>query len=272
VASFKSGILEDVFDTYLSTRFELRKHMQRKRILTVAALALLMPLIFYVVPKVWDVAFFDTAASFANSNLGFVNLLIIISGAMFAGDVVSSEFENRTGLMLFPSPQKRTSIFVGKYVAALIATYLAVSIYYVVTALEIFQIYGTGSIPVDFTRSFLLALLYSTSAVSIMFFFSSVLKRAIISSFVGFFMLMMVMPIISAVLSMVGVDPWFLVTHSSGLITDVFGIVSEVGNDFGPRRFMVFTPELYTGIKVMAAYAVTFFLAGIAIANRRRME
>jgi len=71
------------------------KHLKRRRLPIVAALAIIVPLIFYVkVP--------DTAGVFAATVLSFLNILIIISAAMFAGDAVCGEFEKKTSLLLFP--------------------------------------------------------------------------------------------------------------------------------------------------------------------------
>jgi hypothetical protein len=87
---------------------------------------------------------------------------------------------------------------------------------------------------------------------------------------------MMILPITSAVLSLAEVDPWFLVTHSAGLITDVFNLPSAGGfrpgqGPAGSGAFVTFSPEFYLGITVMAVYAITPFLAGLVIAGRKQM-
>jgi ABC-2 type transport system permease protein len=268
---FKNDLFSDFTHLILNIKFELRKHLKRKRLYLVVALAILLPLIFYVIPPAFGIEFAETAATFANSNLGFINLLIVISGAVFVGDAVSGEFENKTGLMLFPTPQRRTPIFVGKFIAAVIGVWLVVSLYYLVTVLEIVQIYGIAGISTEITQSFLLALLYSISVVSIIFFFSSILKRTITSALIGFFLLMMILPIISGVLIWVDVDPWFIVTYSAGLITGILGLPVEM---HGPQAVdtVAFQPEFYTGVAVMVAYSIIFFILATIIANRRKME
>ena len=133
---------EDFKNIYLTIKFELLKNIRRKRILITLILAILIPLIFFAVPPLLGQDYADTSNDFASSNLGFVTLLIILSGAIFAGDCISGEFDKKTHLLLFPTPQKKTSIFVGKYTASIIATWLIVSIYYFVTASEIIAIYG----------------------------------------------------------------------------------------------------------------------------------
>ena len=240
-------------------------------------LAIALPLIFYAIPPLLGSDYSDTANGFVSSNLSFITLLIIISAAMFTGDSISSEFENRTGLILFPTPQRQNSIFVGKYIASLLATWLAVMLYYFLTLLGVIQIYGFDQVSMEFGQSFLLALLYSASAVSLIYFFSSVMKRSITSTLIGFFALMMIMPIISLVLTLGDVNPWFMVTDSAGLITDVLGASSSGGFSPGAHggdesNITSFSTNFYVGIAVMAAYAIGFFIAGLGIANRKKME
>ncbi|MBS3815966.1 MAG: ABC transporter permease [Candidatus Thermoplasmatota archaeon] len=269
--SIKDDICEDVRNTWLTIEFELEKHFKRKRVIISFSLAVILPLIFYVVPKIWA-DFPDTAERFASLNLEFVSLLIIIAGSLFAGDAVSGEFEEKTGLLLFPTPQRHMTIFIGKYIGALIPTMLVVSIYYLTVTGEVVGIYGLGALNLDFLKSFLVALIYSTSAVSVVFLFSSILQRKITSTLLGFFSLMMILPIISNVLQfLVETEPWYIVTYSAGLITDVFSATTQVGG--GPGGGITrFSPDFYTGLGVMFAYTIGLFFVGLWISIERRME
>ncbi len=269
--SIKKDILEDMKNTCLTISFELKKHFRMKRMIISFALAIGLPLIFYLVPKIWA-SFPDTAEEFANLNLSFVNLLIIISGSLFAGDAVVGEFEEKTGLLLFSTPQRHTTIFIGKYIGALLPTLTVVSIYYFTTSLEIIGIYGTGGITLEFFKSFFIALVYTTSAVSLIFFFSSILKRKITSTLLGFFSLMMILPIVSSVLQfIVEVEPWYILTYFEGLITDVFVGAPPIGG--GPQgQAGQFSPDFYMGLSVMLVYTIVLFFLSVFIATRRRME
>jgi len=274
--SFKEDLCSDMKHVYLNVLFELKKHWKKNRIILVSLLAIAIPLIFYAIPPMLGTDYSDTANEFASSNLAFITLMIIISAAMFTGDSISSEFENRTGLILFPTPQRQNSIFVGKYIASLLATWLSVMLYYLVTILAIGQIYGFDQVSMEFMQSVLLALLYSASAVSLIYFFSAAMKRAITSTLIGFFALMMILPIVSLVLILGDVDPWFIITHSADLITDVLGASTTSfgpGANGGPMSGLAdFSPDFYEGIGVMVAYAIGFFAAGLGIANRKKME
>lgn len=267
----------DLRNVYLMTRFELLKQVKRRRILMMVILAILLPLIFYVIPPAFDIDYPDHALSFASQNLGFITLLIIISGAIFAGDAITSEFEKKTGLLLFPSPQRGTTIFVGKYIAATLAVFLVVSLYYLITILEMAQIYGGDSVTVAMGKSYLLALIYSAAVVSIIYFLSAIFRKSITSSILGFFLLMMILPIITMVLTLADVEPWWSVTSSANLITDVLGTGS--GGGFGPGQgpdegpdMEIYAPDFYTGTSVMVVHAIIFFVTAVLFAERRRME
>lgn len=270
--SFKDEIIDDMFNAYLTVKFELIKHLRRKRLLITLILATLIPLLFYIITKALSKDFPDSAAEFATSNLGFINLLIIISAAIFGGDAISGEFEKKTGLLLFPTPQRRTSIFVGKFIAALIAIYFIVSLYYFITLLEIAQVYGFGDVSIDFVKSYFLALLFASSVLGIIYLFSSIMKGTMPSTLLGFFFLLMILPIISTVLILADIEPWYMITYSSGLITNVLGVESEPNPHDEELNLTRFTPDLYTGIAVMFAYTIILLLFSIIIANRRTME
>ena len=200
-------------------------------------------------------------------------MLIIICAAFFGGDAISGEFEKKTALLTFPTPQRKTSIFISKYIAALIGTGIMVSLFYFITTLEIAQIYGVTNIPIDVLKSYLLALLYTFSVLGLTFFFSSFLKGTISSTLLSFFTLFMILPILSTLLMVIDVEPWFIVTYSADLITSIFGrqtFQGPQGHGEGPG-FTIYTADFTTGVMVMVVYAVVLFILGIIIANRREM-
>ncbi len=274
MTSLKNDMRTDISHLFLNIRFELKKHLNRKRIVLVVALAIALPILFYAIPPLLGGDYADTANAFASTNLGFITLLIVISGALFAGDAVSGEFEKKTGLTLFSTPQRRTSINVGKFAAALLATWFVISVYYLVTMLEIAQIFGFGAISVEFGMSFMLALIYAASVVAVIFFFSTIMKGTITSTLIGFFLLMLILPIIAGVLQFADVEPWFLVTYSSDVMTNVLGTSTGGFGSSGPAQRIGggFSPDFYVGVGVMLAYAISLFLIGIGLANRRKME
>ena len=276
--SLGDDIKEDISHTFINVRYELRKHFRRKRIIIAFALAMIIPIIFYIIPKWRNVNFASTSVAFMSSSLGFISYLIIISAAMFAGDTVSGEFGTRTALLTLSTPQRRSSIFIGKYIASLLAVYTIIAFYFAICCIEVLGVYGLGAIPEATGTSFLLCLLYAAAAVSMTFFYSSILKGVMLSTLLSFFTFLMILPILSTVLQIGDVDPWFIVTYSAGLMTDVF--VQEPafsgggggGNGGGPAAFTQSTPNFIVGVEVMAAYAIILFIIAMVIAVRKDVE
>jgi ABC-type transport system involved in multi-copper enzyme maturation permease subunit len=248
-------------ETWLSLQFELLKHLKRRRLLILMVLAVLLPL-FPLISRP------DTAVEFAGSSLNFISVLIVISAAMFAGDSVCGEFEKKTSLLLFPTPQNRASIFAGKYLAALLCTFLVVALWYVVLTLEIGPLYGWEEMPADMWKSFATALIFSTAAVGVAFLVSSLFKRSISATILVFLVLMMILPIGAMIMTMLDTEPWFILTYSANLITSVLGVSNRLPMGHGDFE-QQFTPTLGTGIAVMVTWAVASLAAGMAIAVRK---
>jgi ABC-2 type transport system permease protein len=276
--SLGADIREDLIHTYINVRYELRKHFRRKRIILSIVLALVIPTMFYIIPKARNVDFASTSISFMSNSLAFISYLIIISAAMFAGDAVSGEFEKRTALLSLSTPQRRSSIFIGKYIAALLAVFAIVAFYFVICSIEVLGIYGLGAMPEATGKSFLLCLLYSTSVVSMTFFYSSILKGVMSSTLLSFFTFLMILPIVSALLEVASVDPWFIVTYAAGLTTNVFVQPPAFGGGGGGARdraaasFTSYTPNFTVSVEVMAAYAIIMFILAMVIAVRKDVE
>ncbi|MCX6000642.1 MAG: hypothetical protein NTU41_13950 [Chloroflexi bacterium] len=225
------NVREDFLDTYLSVRFELLKHLKRRRLIILAPLALFAPLLFYIGHP-------DTAAELSNIGLGFVSFLTIIAAAMFAGDAVCGESEKKTSLLSFPTPQRRSSIFAGKYIAALMSTWVVVLLWYVSMTLQTAQR----------------------------------LKRSITSTILGLVSLLMVLPIFSMIMMVLDREPWFILTYSANVITSVLGVASSLASHGEGINISSFTPTYGTAIAVMAGYAVVFLVAGMVLAVRRSRE
>jgi len=249
-------------ETWLSLRFELLKHLKRRRLAILVVLATILPLLPLIRTP-------DTALGFAGNSLGFMTVLIVVSAAMFAGDAVCGEFEKKTSLLLFPTPQNRASIFAGKYLAALACTFLVISLWYLVLTLETGALYGWREMPEDMWKSFLTALIFSTAAVGVAFLVSSILKRSISATILVFLILMMIMPVAVMIMTLLESEPWFVVTYSANLITTVLGTTSSL--PMGPHGDVVqqFTPTFGRGVVVMVTYAVVCVAAGMAIAVRK---
>ncbi|MBM3157051.1 MAG: ABC transporter permease [Chloroflexi bacterium] len=273
IATTRGNINNAVIDTFLSFRFELVRYLKSKRLLILGGLAIIMPLLFLLKTV-------NTASGFAVLALDVFGVFIVISAAMFTGDAVNGEFERKTNLLSFSTPQRRSSIFIGKYIAAVLATFFVIMLFYLTMTLQMAGLYGWGEIPAELGKSFLIALLSAAAAVGVVFFFSSLLKRTMASTIVGALFIMWVMEIVRIIMMVVGQEPWFIPTYSAELLKNVLNTESIL--DLAPQqmfqeriqeRFGItltfYEPELWLGIAVLATWAIVGFVSGMAIAVRR---
>ncbi len=274
MTSITNNIKFETVDTYLSTRFEIKKHLRGKRVLIIAVFAIIIPIIISIAPWLSGVDFADSAGEFASSTLALIPFLIVISAVLFAGDAISSEFERKTGLLLFSTVQSRASILLGKYIAALIAILIGTSLYYAVVLLEIIIIYGLGDIPIELVQSYFIAFIYTTSILSIVFLMSSLLNRSMISTVLSFFILIMLLPAIGAAFTAASIEPWFILSYYSSLITNVLftgssGLFIDV---HGMDILADYSPDIYIGIAIMIAYTIVLLTSSIVLLNRKDMK
>lgn len=274
MTSITNNIKYETVDTYLSTRFEIKKHLRSKRIFIIAVFSIILPLIISIAPWLGGVDFVDSANEFASSGLMLIPFLIVISAVLFAGDAISSEFERKTGLLLFSTVQSRASILLGKYIAALIAILIGTSLYYAVVLLEIIIIYGLGDIPIELVQSYFIAFIYTTSVLSVVFLMSSLFNRSMISTVLSFFILIMLLPAIGAAFTAASIEPWFILSYYSSLITNVLftGSSGFVTNVHGMDILADYSPDIYIGIAIMIAYTIVLLTSSIVLLNRKDME
>ena len=252
-------------------RYELLKHLRRKRLLAVFVIAALAGLLLIVVPYALNVALPKDAKSWASTFFSFANSLIVIVGAFFAGDAISSEYEHKTGYMLFPNPVKRTSLVLGKFAAAFISALLPIGFYYALGAGGLLGIYGTISWEIG--ASFLYALLYLLCVLGLTFLSSSLLKSSMAATLLSFFMFIFILSIVSSVITLAGVEPWFMPNYAAGSATQVINPQKDAVMEFqgSPLKIYQFYPKFPASIIVQAVYLIVALVLSIVITNRKEM-
>jgi len=132
-----------------------------------------------------------------------VTFVIVLSGVFFGGDAISGEFQNKTGYFMLPNPIRRSSIYVGKWLSAFIASTIILSVFTAITV-------GNGMF------YFLAAVLGFT------FFFSSVFKSSSMSILVTTILFLFVFTLIqNLVAGLVQIEPWFILTYGAQIIGNV---------------------------------------------------
>jgi ABC-2 type transport system permease protein len=146
-----------------------------------------------------------TAVDVLSSYFDFASMVTVLIVALIASVALVSEFEDRTALILFTRPIKRTTIFVGKLLSCMAILTMIMGLYYLlVTAmLLIFP----GTVPGEFLISFGFCVLYIFATTGIAFLISTMFKRGSICTIMSILLMAIVIPIITM---MIGGDTWYM--------------------------------------------------------------
>lgn len=198
----------------------------------------------------------------------FVNFLVVLSAAFFGGDAISGEYQNKTGYFLLPNPIRRSSVYAGKYIAALAASTVMLGIYALIAVANGVFYFGPV-VPADLVQSFAYAWFYLVAAMSLTFLFSSAFRSNAISVLMIVILLLFVFNVIDLVVGTIAsIEPWFSITYAEGIVGSVLGSTSGPpgpGAGFG-GGFSATVPE---GLAIMAAYFVITGVLGLIIFERK---
>jgi len=213
------------------TRYELLKQFRRKRfygVLAISLLAVVLTIGLYQgldLPRRMGVPQSTINQHGAELFAIFVTSmgsLAILGAVFFAGDAVASEFERKTGYILFPNPVKRTTLVVGKYLACFIATAAILGVAYLISASALLVFYS--QVPIGIFGSLAIALMLACFVISMAFAFSSVLKGGMGATIATLLTYMIIFSIVSSSLAYADFNPWFMPDRAGDAMTATYGI------------------------------------------------
>lgn len=198
--------------------------------------------------------------------------VIILTGIFFGGDAISGEFQNKTGYFSIPNPIRRSSIYVGKFLAALIASTLILAIFTVITIGNGLYYFPSG-IPSQFGESLLFSWSYLVAVLGFTFFFSSVFKSSAISILVTVILFLFGFNIIDVVVSAFAhVEPWFILTYGAAILSSVFTVpypphVNTI--NAGPITLTTYVATIPEGLAIMILYFAVTIVLGLVFFERK---
>ena len=206
----------------------------------------------------------------------FATLVTVLSAAFFGGDAISGEFQNRTGYFLVPNPIRRSSIYVGKYLAALAASTIILGIFALVMIGNGLY-YFPGQLPWQFEQSLLFTWVYMISALSLTFAFSSLFKSAAISILMSVILLLFVFSLVDTILTIVaGVEPWFSIVYGAEIVADILQSpyplhYSTTSAGGAGSRFSIATyhPGVSEGLVILLAYFAVMAVIGLWLFEKK---
>ncbi|GAJ01246.1 unnamed protein product, partial [marine sediment metagenome] len=116
-----------IFNTII---FEMKK--QRKKLYFFTMVTILVAvLLSYVLQLFPEYLLSDTQAEFFSSGLGFISFITLFAACMFFSGIICSEFNKRTGFIVFPKINKY-KLIIGKYLGNLFLVIFIITVYYFV--------------------------------------------------------------------------------------------------------------------------------------------
>jgi len=266
----------DMEQALIVARYDILKHLRSKRLIGIIVIATLVILAYLLIPPALGHEYSKDPVSFGSSFIGFMPTMIVIIATLFAGDAIVSEFQNRTGYLLFPNPVKRSSLYIGKYLAAVGLAVFILLIYYGLVA--ILTVAVTGGVTDKLLYSFGLAILYAFATIALGFLFSSVLKGATGSLVLTFVVLILVMPMVSGIMSLGAVNTDFLLSSGGDSVTFMmnehypvsYNQTVSIGNN-QTLNIWTYYIEPWTAVGVMSGYTVICFTLGYVMFRKREM-
>ena len=165
------------------------------------------------------------------SFISFSSLLMLIGATLFSSVTLVSEFEERTSLMLFTKPIRKSSIFLGKFLAAYFLNMAFVIFYYIVAAIII--AIKTGGFTANIFPSLGYCALYIFSLTGIATLFSALMKKSSSASILTFVFILLVPSIIEVIIlaataSGGSIETWYILNDASNsVINSISGPVAN---------------------------------------------
>ena len=267
------AVPSDLSQIGIVMKYDFVKYLRNKRLLGMLLIVTLVLLLITALPPLLGNSYPDDANEFVNTYTSFVGVLIIIGATVFAGDAIVSEFQNRTGYLLFPKPVRRWTLLAGKFLASMGALFIVLFLYYGVALLLGLAI--TGSFSVLGVESLLLAMLYAIAALSVGFLISSVMKGTTGAQILTFALFLFIFSSITQALTLGDVEPWFVVSYSSGTISyitqDPYPTTGTATGE-GPLAMPSSVPDIGVAIAVMVVYTLASLVLAHYFFSRREMS
>ena len=256
------------------TKYTFIDYFRSRRFLVLAIITFLIgTLLTAAIGYYRPIGFTTNSLSFYGGWWGNITtFVVILTGVFFGGDAISGEFQNKTGYFGIPNPIRRSSIYIGKWLAAFIASTIILGIFTAITLGNGLYYFGLN-VPYQFAESVLFTWLYLISVLGFTFFFSALFKSSAMSILVTVILFLFVFNIINLVVSSFAqVEPWFILTYGAAIISSVFQVPYPPHTttlNAGPMSFTTYAASIPEGIAIMALYFAVTIALGLALFERK---
>ena len=251
----------------VQTEFEFLNYLRSMRFYILLAIVATIGIAIMAVMYVYrPPTYVSSPMAFYSAWWGTVaSLCVILTGIFFGADAISTEFQNRTGYYLLSNPVRRSSIFIGKWIASFLASAIAIGVYAAITVAD-GAIYFGSNVPYQFGESVFFALFYIFPILGFSFFISSLFKNnssaILLTAILLLFGFNFVTPLITALSNS---EPWYVLSYGAGIITNVLSSSGYPPHEVVGAGSTTYTATIPEGLAIMFAYFVVTLVLGIIL-------
>ena len=218
----------------------------------------------------------DVYAWFQLGFLYFTTSAALVAG-LLGGDALSQDF-GRQGLFTLSQPIRRSEIMLARYAATFIASAMIIPGVYELIGFS-FAKYIYGQLVPTAPLIVAMSLLLTAAVVAFVVLFSSLFKSPSISIIVAIIFVWIVMPLISSIMVLVHVEPWFLLTYAGNVLQALAQPTYppnvqtvQISPQSGLPMVMVYNPTVLEATGIMIGYLVVSLLLAWIVYSRRELK
>ena len=239
----------------------------------IAVDAAILAFIAYKVSQIDKVKTLWTGGTAFSATLAGFSYFIICWTVTFMGSfAISSDFTTNTAKYILSLPVKRSSIFIGRYLAATTLAALATVSSFTFIAGESY--YYFVNVPITLFRAYFVSLLVIFSAMSIVFLLSSIIKLDRFVLVGSFFLFFLAMPVIDGIFQINSLNVNSLFYVDADVVSKTIGYTPY----FSYADFIQIVPQNYNllnfnqAIISMILYSVLLLIIGVYIYRRKQVS
>ncbi|MGP8078750.1 MAG: ABC transporter permease [Thermoplasmata archaeon] len=267
------------------TRYQFRDYLLSRRFLLMLGLVVAIGAIVTGVVGYYRPVLFlaSSAAFYATLWGGGATVVIIFAGVIFGGDAIAGEFQNKTGYFLMGLPIRRATVYLGKYIAAFLASLAALAFYALLLLANGAYYFHGAAITLAFGESFVLAIVYLLALLGAVFLFSSMFKTSTYATLITAVLFLFGFTLLQDLIAgLAHITPWFILTYADTIIGGVFNTscMSAPGTHTcmspGPGGTTitqtVTNATIPLGVGIMLAYFVLTTIVGLFLFEREEFS
>jgi ABC-2 type transport system permease protein len=263
------------------TRYQLREYLRSLRFVALVGIVAAIGAILTAVVAYFRGSIVSNSTGFYGTFWGGgVDIVIVLAAVFFGGDAIAGEFQNKTGYFLMGLPVRRSTVYIGKFIAAYLASTAMLVLFLLILIGNGAYYFGTGVLPWQLGLSFVLALVYLVAVLGATFLFSSLFKTSaygfVLTAILFLFGFTLLEDLVTG---LVKIEPWMVISYAESTIGNVFssnvnwglsGSTTTVA--IGRLRETTYTAGVVEGIIIMIVYFLVTAVVGLLLFEREEFN